>query len=173
MLICLEMQDEWNRSLWGKLIQGHAYFKITCQTDGLMQVVYFSRGFSYSGLKTRSSRVHSLNVNIARHCRVIMNDIEVSVPLTIRSQESDIRDPPQQNSHVNIPCCGSTLPTQGLGEKEGQVSDIARQLEYRVADNPPVHLSFIYGLQVSWSKSACNGRSPKCRVLFFSGDDII
>ncbi|XP_048746232.2 solute carrier family 23 member 2-like isoform X2 [Ostrea edulis] len=63
------------------------------------------------------------------------------------SQESDIRDPPQQNSHVNIPCCGSTLPTQGLGEKEGQVSDIARQLEYRVADNPPVHLSFIYGLQ--------------------------
>ena len=79
-----------------------------------------------------------------------MNDREVCVPLTNRGTENGRKDPPQEKTDVIVQCCASPRP---LREGNEDVSEIARQLEYRVADIPPLHLSFLYGLQVL--KTAC------------------
>ncbi|XP_022342795.2 solute carrier family 23 member 2-like isoform X1 [Crassostrea virginica] len=73
-----------------------------------------------------------------------MNDREVCVPLTDRGTENGRKDPPQEKTDVIVQCCASPRP---LREGNEDVSEIARQLEYRVADIPPLHLSFLYGLQ--------------------------
>lgn len=79
-----------------------------------------------------------------------MNDSELAVPLTDRSTENGIKVPPPrgENSDVMVACCAGPLPSK---EQGAEVSDIARQLEYRVEDSPPLHLCCLYGLQVKSS----------------------
>lgn len=76
-----------------------------------------------------------------------MNDSEVTVPLTNRSTDNGIKVPPPPGgtSDVIVACCAAPLPSKEQGV---EVSDIARQLEYRVEDSPPLHLCCLYGLQV-------------------------
>lgn len=75
-----------------------------------------------------------------------MNDSELAVPLTDRSTDNGIKVPPPrgENSDVIVACCAGPLPSK---EQGAEVSDIARQLEYRVEDSPPLHLCCLYGLQ--------------------------
>lgn len=76
-----------------------------------------------------------------------MNDSEVTVPLTDRSTDNGIKvpPPPGETSDVIVACCAAPFPSKEQGV---EVSDIARQLEYRVGESPPIHLCCLYGLQV-------------------------
>ncbi|XP_061189683.1 solute carrier family 23 member 1-like isoform X2 [Saccostrea echinata] len=64
--------------------------------------------------------------------------------LSIMSDDNGVKVCPPKRTDVTVPCCGAPLPSE---DSQEDIGDIARQLEYRVADNPPIHLSFIYGLQ--------------------------
>ncbi|XP_062596493.1 solute carrier family 23 member 1-like isoform X2 [Saccostrea cucullata] len=64
--------------------------------------------------------------------------------LSVISDDNGVKAPTPKITEVTVPCCGAPLPAED--SQEG-ISDIARQLEYRVADDPPIHLCFVYGLQ--------------------------